>query len=182
MKAITTIMATLIICVACAQNQMLSTPAQSPDYPTARAINWGTVPYDRDDYASDYWHSVRDQVCSAPTMFYTGKPNDGRCEADHVLSVSEAHHRGAHRWSDKKKRSFYTDTRNLVPSIPAVNRDKSNHTPAQVSVSPDHAWDAPGNDCAYVETWLNAIVRNGLDITGEERSNALEFLAGCESG
>ena len=178
MKTTLLLTATLIITLACAQAQTISTPTASPEYPTVRSIDWGVVPYDRDDYQSADWREVRDQVCSADTLFYTGAKNTG-CEADHVLSVSEAHHRGAHRFSDERKRSFYTDTRNLVPSDPAVNRTKSNHTPTQVSASPDHAWDAPGNDCAYVEIWLDTIVRYGLDITRAERNNALDFLSGC---
>lgn len=147
---------------------------------TVGRITWGKVPYERSEYTSNNWKSVRDSVCSAPTTFYTGESNDGACEADHVLSVSEAHHRGAHSWSDKKKRAFYTDEANLVPSEPAVNRDKSNHTPAQVGTSADHAWDAPGNDCEYVRLWADAVVRHDLDITRAERSNAAGFLAECE--
>ena len=150
-------------------------------HPTVARIAWGKVPYERSEYTSSDWKNVRDSVCSAPTTFYTGESNNGACEADHVLSVSEAHHRGAHRWSNQEKRAFYNDKTNLVPSIPAVNRDKSNHTPAQVGTSSDHAWDAPGNDCEYVRLWADAVVRHDLDITRAERSNAAKFLAECSS-
>lgn len=150
------------------------------NHPTVAGIAWGKVPYKRSEYASSDWKNIRDSVCSAPTTFYTGESNDGPCEADHVLSVSEAHHRGAHRWSYHEKRSFYTDKANLVPSKPAVNRDKSNRTPAQVGTSADHTWDAPGNDCEYVKLWADAVVRHDLDITRAERSNAAGFLARCE--
>ena len=180
MKTTLILTATLIICtLACAQAQTISTPAESPEYPTVRAIEWGAVPYDRGDYQSADWREVRDRVCSAPALFYTGADNDG-CEADHVLSVSEAHHRGAHRWSDERKRSFYIDTRNLVPSDPAVNRAKSNHTPAQVSDKLRPRMGRPGERLPLCPRYgSNTIVRYHLDITRQERASALDFLSGC---
>ena len=191
MKLLFLITVLTLTLIACAQQtqQTASAPADGADgksvhpianHPTVARIAWGKVPYERSEYSSSDWKSVRDSVCSTPTTFYTGESNDGPCEADHVLSVSEAHHRGAHRWSDEEKRSFYTDEANVVPSIPAVNRAKSNRTPAQVGTSADHAWDAPSNDCEYVRLWADAVVRHDLDITRTERSNAAGFLAKCD--
>ena len=183
MKLLFLITVLTLTLIACAQ-QTAGADGKSvhpiANHPTVARIAWGKAPYERSEYTSSDWKSVRDSVCSAPTTFYTGESNDGPCEADHVLSVSEAHHRGAHRWSDGKKRSFYTDEANVVPSIPAVNRAKSNRTPAQVGTSADHAWDAPGNDCEYVRLWADAVVRHDLDITRTERSNASGFLAKCD--
>ena len=149
--------------IACAQQtqQTASAPADGADgesvhpianHPTVARIAWGKVPYERSEYSSSDWKSVRDSVCSAPTTFYTGESNDGPCEADHVLSVSEAHHRGAHRWSDEEKRSFYTDEANVVPSIPAVNRAKSNRTPAQVGTTHGTRPETTASTSGYGQT------------------------------
>ena len=174
---------TLTLCaLACAQqasNPTATDAGHLDEYRTVRSIEWGAVPYDRSAYESDDWTRARREICGAPTLFYTGEHND-ECEADHVMSVSEAHHRGAHRWTQLQKRAFYTDAANLVASRPDVNRSKSNHTPAQVSTSAEHGWDAPGSDCEYVRIWTDTLTRYGLDITRAERDNAAAFIARCE--
>ncbi len=158
-------------------NQTTKTTLQN--HKTVQRIAWGAVPYDRDKYASADWKSVRDRVCGAPKLFYTGRDNTA-CEADHVMSVSEAHHRGAHRMTDAEKRAFYTDADNLVASQPEVNRDKSNRSPEQVAGRSKHSWNAPGNDCEYVRIWTDIAVKYDLDITRAERSSAVRFLSGCQ--
>ena len=179
------IIITIAICaLACAQqmpNPTTPGAGQLDGYSTVRSIKWGAVPYDRSAYESDEWTRTRREICNAPTLFYTGESNNA-CEADHVMSVSEAHHRGAHRWTQLRKRTFYTDDANLVASRPDVNRSKSNHTPAQVSTSAGHGWDVPGADCEYVTIWISTLTRYGLDITRAERDNAAAFIARCETG
>ena len=186
--AIAAVLILLLTAVACATEvRTIQLRTNSPDsagdtiesHPTVREIRWGSVPYDRDSYASAAWKSVRDRVCDAPTLFYTGQENNG-CEADHVMSVSEAHHRGAHRMTDAQKRAFYTDADNLVASRPEVNRDKSNRSPEQVAGRSEHSWNAPGNDCEYIRIWTDIAVKYHLDITRAERSSAVRFLSECE--
>ena len=155
-------------------------------YPTVRSIRWGQVPYDRDRYSSDRWRTVRDEVCnSAQSGFFSDQPfsSEQRCEADHVMSVSEAHHRGASSLSASDKRSFYLDASNLVASRSEVNRAKSNRTPAQIysgSEPERHAFDAPIRDCEYVAIWLSTLVRYKLAITQAELSSGKAFLENCQ--
>lgn len=147
-------------------------------YPTVSRIQW-RGDYQRESYHSPDWKRVRDRVCQTPTLFYTGRTNEGSCEADHVLSVSEAHHRGARNWTEAERRAFFTDETNLVASAPEMNREKGNRTPAQVGANPRHAWDPPGDDCEYVSVWTRTIVAYQLDLTRAERERAVEFLSTC---
>ena len=147
-------------------------------YPTVGRIQWRRD-YERESYQSPDWKRVRDRVCHAPALFYTGRTNEGPCQVDHLLSVSEAHHRGAREWTRAERRAFFTDETNLVASAPEINREKENRTPAQVGANPDHTWDSPGDDCEYVSRWTRTILAYRLDLTHAERERVVEFLSTC---
>lgn len=64
---------------------------------------------------------------------YTGEPlPTDAVDVDHVYPLAAAWDFGAHAWPPARRREFANDAaRNLVPTASAVNREKSDATPAE---------------------------------------------------
>ena len=80
------------------------------------------IPYNRADYGykTVYFFDV--------PSFYRGS-TDCPLQADHVVSLHDAHNSGAKYWTAKQKHKFANDRENIVPACADVNQAKSNRTP-----------------------------------------------------
>ena len=81
-----------------------------------------------------------------------------KVEADHLVSLRDAHASGGCSWNPQRKKNFANDLQNLVPACGCINAMKSSHPPADfIRLSADKR----GIDflfrskqvCAYLDTY-----------------------------
>lgn len=92
---------------------------------------------------------------------YTGEPlPPDSVDVDHVYPLAAAWDFGAHAWSPARRREFANDAaRNLVPTASAVNREKSDATPAEWLPGP------PELRCPYSARYLEVAVAWDLPVS-----------------
>ncbi|MCH9637843.1 MAG: HNH endonuclease family protein [Gammaproteobacteria bacterium] len=77
---------------------------------------------DCDDYNRKEW-GYKGAKFATQVGFYSGQTCRD-IDADHVVSLKDAHESGGCAWTSAKKRSFANDLANLVPSCSKINRSK----------------------------------------------------------
>lgn len=122
--------------------------------------------YDRSRFGG--WSSVGPRTTREVVLYewagadpYTGEAlvPDG-VDIDHVYPLAAAWDFGAHAWTPSQRRGFANDVaRNLVPTASAVNRAKSDATPAE--------WLPAPRDlrCPYAVRYLEAAVAWELPVS-----------------
>ncbi|MFD5867390.1 DUF1524 domain-containing protein [Corynebacterium sp. NPDC060344] len=97
---------------------------------------------------------------------YTGEnlePDIADIDVDHVYPLAAAWDFGAHAWDARTRRAFANDAElNLVPVASAVNREKSDLTPAE--------WLPPERDlrCPYSHRYLSVAASWQLPISVDD--------------
>ncbi|MDO5287162.1 MAG: DUF1524 domain-containing protein [Actinomycetia bacterium] len=74
---------------------------------------------------------VRSGVLTDPYTGRVQRVTAQQVEIDHVYPLSAAWHAGAAGWDEQRRRDFANDPRNLLVTMAAVNRAKSDRMPAQ---------------------------------------------------
>jgi hypothetical protein len=85
-------------------------------------------------------------------------------DVDHVVPLAEAWRSGAAGWTQEQREDFANDPRELVVTLSAINRTKSDHRP--------DAWlpSNPVAKCVYLNQWLEIKTNWGLSMTDTERT------------
>ncbi len=130
---------------------------------------------DTRDVVLEEWFGTEDG--SAIPDPYTGDDLTAEgADIDHVYPLAAAWDFGAHAWDARTRRAFANDAeRNLVPVASAVNREKSDLTPAE--------WLPPDRDlrCDYSARYLRVAVAWRLAVSvadWEAMADACDIRAG----
>ena len=136
----------------------------------------------------EYIRNIWDYTVKVPALtesknkhgFYTGmKTGEPQCnifEADHVVSIHEAHRLGGCQWNAEEKKKFANDHLNLVPACDIINSSKGNATPA---VFWSRSSDGKGQEyklptdrwCKYLERYIE--VKRKYDLSFENNDKTL---------
>lgn len=113
---------------------------------------------------------------------YTGKTltfakaNASAIQIDHIVSLSDGWHTGAHSWTPQQRRAFANDPFNLVAVDGPTNAAKNDHGP--------DTW-SPANKagaCRYVTRYTLVKAKWGLTTTPEQAASISHTLDACENG
>ncbi|AOT59299.1 hypothetical protein A4G23_02136 [Streptomyces rubrolavendulae] len=111
---------------------------------------------------------------------YTGKRiafrrGDGKVDVDHVVALSDAWQKGAHRWDAGKRLRFANDPLNLLAVDASANRRKGDGDTA--------TWLPPSREyrCRYVARQVAVKKKYGVWVTSAERDAMRRVLTGCPS-
>lgn len=109
---------------------------------------------------------------------YTGRRiefrrGDGKVDVDHVVALSDAWQKGAHRWDAAKRLRFANDPLNLLAVDSSANRRKGDGDAA--------TWLPPskGFRCRYVARQVAVKRKYGVWVTAAERDAMRRVLNGC---
>ncbi|MCP9975515.1 HNH endonuclease family protein [Streptomyces somaliensis] len=109
---------------------------------------------------------------------YTGRRiefrrGDGKVDVDHVVALSDAWQKGAHRWDAAKRLRFANDPLNLLAVDSSANRRKGDGDAA--------TWLPPSKAfrCRYVARQVAVKRKYGVWVTAAERDAMRRVLNGC---
>ncbi|MFJ6992908.1 HNH endonuclease family protein [Streptomyces sp. NPDC003090] len=109
---------------------------------------------------------------------YTGRRiefrrGDGKVDIDHVVALSDAWQKGAHRWDAEKRLRFANDPLNLLAVDSSANRRKGDGDTA--------TWLPPSKAyrCPYVARQVAVKKKYGVWVTAAERDAMRRVLGGC---
>ena len=135
--------------------------------------------YNRADYGdySTARAAVKVRDIAGRTTFtdpYTGRPaRAADAEADHVVSLANAHDSGAYAWTDERKVTFARDTMNLLMVAGPVNAAKSD--------SAADEWLPPleAARCEFVARQIAVKAVHDLSVTAQEKTAMARVLGAC---
>ncbi|MCH9663381.1 MAG: YHYH domain-containing protein [Gammaproteobacteria bacterium] len=101
-----------------------ATPSINTSRDNATSGDCSGIKYNRQEW------SFRGHKFNTSTGHYSGL-QCSKIDADHVISLKDAHESGGCQWSRNQKRNFANDPENLVPSCAHINRSKGARLPAK---------------------------------------------------
>ncbi len=112
--------------------------------------------------------------------YYSGQECAG-IDADHVVSLKDAHASGGCTWSKEQKAHFANDINNLVPSCSRINRSKGSSLPTRfIELASDGKGTEfqfiPARQCKYLSLYTQVKKKYGLSF----QTNNLAALAACD--
>lgn len=117
--------------------------------------------------------TLTDPYSGAVVVF--SKSRASEVQVDHVFPVAQAWNRGAASWSLQARMDFSNDPLNLVVTVAAMNRAKSDKMPGQ--------WSPPSREgtCLYVDRFERVASKYRLEVTMSERAWLLWAARDCAS-
>ncbi len=126
---------------------------------------------------------------------YTGERWCGQAskvDVDHVVSLAEAHRSGGGAWDAARRRAFYNDPLNHLPTVEGVNASKSDTDPGgqrfrtrkgERHVAHGDPWVPPDPAawCHYGRRWVAVKTKWDLDYDAREVQGILRLLAACHA-
>lgn len=132
--------------------------------PISRAGSCNGPNYNRDDWG------YTGRSFSTNVGYYSGVACADGIDADHVLSLKDAHDSGGCAWSRSQKAQFSNDVANLVPSCSGINRSKGARLPAEfIRLSGDGSGVdfvfSRANMCAYLTKYKQVKDKYSLSLS-----------------
>ena len=140
-----------------------STTGRENATPGSAAVDCAGIKYNRREW------SFRGHKFNTSTGHYSGL-QCSKIDADHVISLKDAHESGGCQWSRDQKRKFANDEDNLVPSCAHINRSKGARLPAGFIKGASDGrgvdFNFPANNvCNYLAIYKNVKDKYGLSYT-----------------
>lgn len=90
-------------------------------------------------------------------------------DIDHVVPLSYAWEHGAYKWTDKQRRAFANDLKNLFPVDAKANRSKGDSGPLE--------WLPPNQkfQCYYVVRFRRVFITYDLEWSFDERNKLMDL-------
>jgi hypothetical protein len=117
--------------------------------------------------------TLHDPYGSETIAFVRGPDSSNAVQIDHVVSLSDAWHKGARDWDDQRRRDFANDPRNLLAVGGAFNFDKA-FRDASSWLPPN-----PMFRCEFVARQVTVKTAYGLWVSGKEKQAMAGVLTGC---
>ena len=116
---------------------------------------------------------LHDPYTGATIAFVRGPDTSPAVQIDHVVSLSDAWHKGARGWDDQRRRDFANDPRNLLAVAGQANFDKAFRDAA--------SWLPPNvaYRCAFVVRQVEVKTDYQLSVSGREKDAMRRVLRGC---
>ena len=145
----------------------------APESGAVSASDCSAIRYERREW------SYRGVRFSTNTGYYSGL-QCSKIDADHLVSLKDAHDSGACRWSQEAKARFANDRDNLVPSCAHINRSKGARLPAGFirGASDRRGVDfvfPPQDRCKYLSRYKQVKEKYGLSFD----NNSAAVFAAC---
>lgn len=101
---------------------------------------------------------LADPYTGQVVQFQRGPQTSAQVQVDHVIPLAWAWRHGADRWTEARREAFANDPGNLVVTVAAANREKSDSGPDE--------WMPPRAEiqCAYLVMWRAMLDRYELQV------------------
>jgi uncharacterized protein DUF1524 len=116
---------------------------------------------------------LHDPYTGQTIAFTRGPATSDAVQIDHLVSLSDAWHKGAREWDDQRRRDFANDPRNLLAVGGQANFDKAFR---------DATGWLPSNGafrCEFVARQIDVKAAYGLWVSKKEKQAMREVLAAC---
>jgi len=111
---------------------------------------------------------------------FNGEPRDGEwtnpadADVDHVVSLGDADRSGARTWAEDRKRDYANDQANLLTTLAASNRSKSDRPVGEWRPQETSQW------CRIASIAVDTKTRYQLTVTAGEKAGLTEMIATCD--
>jgi hypothetical protein len=116
---------------------------------------------------------LKDPYTGKVISFVRGVATSSKVQIDHVVSISDAWQKGAQRWTQTKRETFYNDPLNLLAVDGPTNGSKSDSDAA--------SWLPPNKSyrCAFVARQIAVKAKYAVWVTAAEKTAMSTVLGKC---